>query len=101
MEPKLTDEQVWQLFELWEAGASRSEICERFQVSVGSVFDRGRARRSKGHLAHPKLEQLPKRQGRGGGRKPGSGYPLEVCPTPEEIALRCAEIRARKTSRGD
>ncbi len=99
MENRLTDAQAMEIFVLWENGASRTEISERFNVPVGAVFDRKRPRRGKGHLAHPSLENLPVKQGRGGGRRRGDAYAAEQCPSPAEIAFRCEQIRLGKTSR--
>lgn len=86
----LTDEQAYEIFVLWDGGASRSEIADRFGVPVHRIFDRHLEERGRGRLAHPKLADLPIRQGRGGGRKRP--------PTPNEIAARAAAIRS-KTSR--
>lgn len=69
---------VPKLFEMWAAGASRYEICTMLGIRPGA-FQHIRRRyalpkRNKGRVA------------RG---------PMEPDPTPEELAARCAEVRAK------
>lgn len=87
----LTDEQAYEIFVLWDGGASRSEIADRFGVPVHRIFDRHLEERGRGRLAHPKLADLPIRQGRGGGPKRS--------PSPQDIAARAAAIRTNRSSR--
>lgn len=69
---------VPKLFEMWAAGASRYEICTMLGIRPGA-FQHLRRRYA-----------LPKRNK---GRP--TRAPLEADPTPEELAERCAEVRAK------
>ena len=89
--PEITDEQAWEIFQLWEGGASRQEIAERVGYPARRIFDRTCQQRGKGSLLHPSLAQLPRHQGRGGGRP----WHAEA-DNHAEIEARTAEIRARK-----
>lgn len=83
----LSDSEVGAVFEMVELGLTRSEIAERVGVPQHRLFDRTVEQRRRGTLAHPRLAHLPHRQGKGGGRR--------VAVTPQEIALRAAEVRQR------
>lgn len=69
---------VQALFRLWANGASRHEICTTLGIRPGAFQ----------HLRQQYA--LPKRT-RG---RPARG-PLEPDPSPEELAQRCAEVRAK------
>ena len=100
MPDKLDDNVVFGLFMIWgDTPHTRQDVSEALGVPVDAVFDRKRERRGRGKLAHPLLEHLPVRQGRNGGRRPGTTF--ATMPTPAEISARAAEIRSRRpTSRG-
>ena len=92
--PEITDEQAWEIFRLWEDGASRQEIADHVGYPVRRIFDRNCEQRRRGTLLHPSLSQLPRHQGRGGGRP---WHAAEA--TRAEIEARTAEIRAQKQAR--
>ena len=96
----ITDEQAFEIYWLWEHGVSRQEIAERIGYSAQRIFDRNVERRGKGRPLHPLLTKLPRHQGRGGGRRPGKAWKGRD-PSPQEIALRCAEVLARRELGGE
>jgi len=91
----LTDEEMDKVEQMWGSGASRGEILEFIGASYYDVFDRTAEERGKGRLLHPRLKELPRHQGRGGGR-PRGWKPGVERDDPAEVERRMAEIRARK-----
>ena len=89
----LTDSEVGVVFDMHGRGVRRSEIATLMGVSEKRLFDRGLERRGRGTLAHPSLVNLPRRQGKNGGR-PRNGS--RVDPTPDEIRELAAECIARR-----
>ena len=98
--PEITDEQAFEIFWLWEHGVSRQEIAARVGHSAQRIFDRSVEERGKGRLLHPSLKKLTRHQGRGGGRRRGKCW-KGIDPSPQEIALRCAEVLASRELRGE
>jgi hypothetical protein len=90
---RMSDEQFSQLRERYLAGESREDLARAFGYSVGALFDRRREERGKGLLAHPGCRDLPRLQGRGGGRGCGADYSGR-CVSLEEREARKAEIQA-------
>ena len=84
------------MFQLHAGGVRRAEISSLMGVPEKRLFDRGLERRGRGKLAHPSLVELPRRQGKNGGR-PRKG--VEVDPTPDEIRERAAECIARREAK--
>ena len=89
----LSDSEAAIVFQLHAGGVRRADISSLMGVPEKRLFDRGLERRGRGKLAHPSLEHLPRRQGKGGGR-PRNGS--RVDPTPDEIAQLAAECIARR-----
>lgn len=96
----ITDEQAFEIYWLWEHGVSRQEIAELVGYPAWRIFDRNVEQRGKGRPLHPLLTQLPRHQGRGGGRRPGKLWKGRD-PSPQQISQRCAEIRAKRQLRGE
>ena len=92
----LTDSEAAMVFRWVADGVKRPEIADRLGVTQGSLFDRTCESRGRGKLSHPSLAELPRRQGRGGGR-PRNGTVID--PTPEQIAEMVAGYRSRKADR--
>lgn len=72
---------VPELFRLWNSEMTNTELCEHFQITGGSLW----SLRKK-----YALPQRPKVANRDTQRRPED-------PTPEEIAERAAECRAKRT----
>jgi hypothetical protein len=88
-----TDEQVAEVRRMW-GESSRAEIAAYLGISVGSLQE---------HSSYGIFRDLPRRQGRGGGRPVGFRVgdddmgPGYRDPSPKEIEMRAAEIRSRWT----
>lgn len=91
--PPLTDEQAALVREMWLRGEPQDVIARTVGRSKSSLFDRSRAARGRGHLAHWSLEHLPRRRGQNGGRRKGDDFD-GVHVTPEEQAARTAEVQS-------
>ena len=81
----LTQIEVKQIEELWQAGATRAEIAHEIDIQIW-VFDQRR---------HDQLQHLPNRRGHNGGRYCRKADVNE--PTAEqqaEIEQRMAEVRS-------
>ena len=89
--PRLPDEPAFELFCMYEGGASREECLQAFGLKPHQVFDRQIEARGKGRLAHPMFVHLTPRQGSGGGRP---WHRSEMSET--EIYARAAEVRSRR-----
>ena len=70
---------VKELFRAWHSSMSNSELCRHLRVTSGTLWSLG------------KKYGLPHR-----GTLPGGKRTQQVDPTPEEIAERAAECRARR-----
>jgi hypothetical protein len=98
--PRITDEQFQELRQMYLDGVSRDDIAKHFGCSVGAIFDRNREQRlgkdgrPKGRLIHPGCRFLERRQGAGGGRRPGDLYLAEGIVSPEEAEERRAAVFA-------
>ena len=94
--PYISDAALALARQLWDDGADKATVAKAVGCSPGRLFDRGLINRpGKGRPAHPSLEHdpLPRRQGRGGGRKPGEAYDPRD-PSAEEITQACKQIRS-------
>ena len=92
----ISDERMALVRRLWDGGADRATVAKAAGCSPGRLFDRGIENRpGKGRFAHPSLrgDPLPRRQGRGGGRRRGAAFHCAADPTPPEIEAICVEIR--------
>ena len=93
--PFISDAAMALARRLWDEGADRAAVARAAGCSPGRLFDRGLVLRTdKGRIAHPSLadDPLPRRQGRGGGRRCGEDF-IPVDPSPPEIAAACRSIR--------
>ena len=95
--PPLTDDQAALVRRLWDEGVDQDTIARTVGRSKSSLFDRSRAARGRGHLAHPSLEHLPRRRGQGGGRRVGPDFHVERFDKPDEIEARRDAIKAAWT----
>lgn len=83
MRAKLTESQIDEITRYWREGVSTQAICEMVGIASPRQFD---------HLRSTVLAHLETRQqGKNGGPKPYRD------PTPDEIAVRAAQVRARWT----
>ena len=92
----ISDERMAEVRRLWSAGADRAACVRAAGCSPGRLFDRGLENRpGKGYFAHPSLrdDPLPRRQGRGGGRRRGAAFHCAADPTQPEIEAACLTIR--------
>lgn len=78
----IRDVDVPELFRLWNTSMTNIELCEHFQIAVGSLWS---LRRRHG------LPQRPRSARTDTHRRPSD-------PTPEQIAERAAWCRARRSS---
>lgn len=95
--PPLSDEQAALVREMWLRGEPQDAIARTVGRSKSSLFDRSRAARGRGHLAHPSLEHLPRRRGQNGGRRAGPAFHVERFDKPAEIEARRDAIKAAWT----
>jgi hypothetical protein len=92
----ISDEQMLEVRRLWAAGADRATVVAAAGCSAFRLFDRNLENRpGRGSVAHPSLrdDPLPRRQGRGGGRRRGAAFHCAADPTPPEIEAACVVIQ--------
>ena len=92
----ISDERMLEVRRLWAAGADRAACVRAAGCSPSRLFDRNLINcPGKGSVAHPSLrdDPLPRRQGRGGGRRRGAAFHCAADPTPPEIEAACMTIQ--------
>jgi hypothetical protein len=67
----LDDAGMATIRQMWDAGRSRQEIADAVGIPAARLFDRTAHLRGRGRLLHDGLLTLSRRQGQGGGRRPG------------------------------
>ena len=91
---RFTPEQVDRATALWESGERRQVVAEYLGITVATLSE---------FTNYGQLSHFSRRQGRGGGRPAGwkrctsNARPGYRDPTPREIAVRSAAIRATWT----
>jgi hypothetical protein len=91
-EPRMLTDAEYHLVCQWYChdGLGQEEISRRLGISKGRLFDRRLEARGKGVLADPRLANLVRRQGKGGGRRAGNDFHLSDGVVTE------AEVEARR-----